>query len=899
MVAAGAADVGLQTRPFIWSEGEGAASNTFNRHGWYSNDNVRRDLLSPGEPGSRLGEWLAHYANDGRPAEAEYRFTVAQTGAYTLWVRASAFTVRMGYRLDDGPLIAIDTEADRREYLRLLNPTAIDIRFFAWLKAGSVNLDAGTHRLTFVLEGHPARQNGREVHGGIDAWCLSMGGWEPTGALRPDQIPANPGPADWFPLLPADDPFSAESITDLAALVETPAGKHGPVHRHGEDPWLVFEDGTPVKLWGVNASIGGSEVVRERQARYYAKNGINVVRVHPVEGVVGLLEPDPAGGGRRLNPDRLDRLDRWFATLKAHGVYVAFSPFYPHVITPAEGYAADLYAELVDAQGGKSTSGFVNFVPELQAAEWAWLRVLLAHVNPYTGLSYAQDPALAIVEVHNEDSLFWHYPLNALETGRDGTRPIPRHQALLQRMWAEWLRGRYATDSALRAAWGPVGQGSRAGDSLQNEQMAIYGAWEMAADGPARNKAEKRRMGDFIYFLADTQRRYFERREADVRAAGFRGVVISTAWQAGGPAATLANTWTDDALDMIDRHRYAGGHAVQGASPHRIVAGAVRTDTHLAQPGSGILAAGLEQVEDKPFMLSEWTQSPPNEWKAEIAPLVAFYGFGLQGWDASTHFHASLPRLGGGWPDDQNSYVTETPHYLGQFPALARAIYRGDITEGDIIAARRVHIDDAMSGVDAISQRTANGGWGASQPGDLVTPPETLALGRVTQKVQDDAGGDRSSRRGWDAASLQRAAVITSTTGELKWDVSSRTVTVASPRTQAVIGFAGGRRFDLPGVHIDVTTPFVSLIVTSLDGRPIRDSAHLLITALARDKQTGARYSADGSQLLEVGGPPLILEPVQARLTFDGAPVTSARVCRHPRRADGARGGAGRQHHHD
>src|SRR5439155_19919253 len=62
----------------------------------------------------------------------------------------------------------------------------------------------------------------------------------------------------------------------------------------------------------------------------------------------------------------------------------------------------------------------------------------------------------------------------------------------------------------------------------------------------------------------------------------------------------------------------------------------------------GLLATGLYQVEGRPFSLSEWSQMPPNQWKAEAAPLIAFYGMGLQGWDAAYHFLSSQERLGDG-----------------------------------------------------------------------------------------------------------------------------------------------------------------------------------------------------------------------------------------------------------
>ena len=74
-----------------------------------------------------------------------------------------------------------------------------------------------------------------------------------------------------------------------------------------------------------------------------------------------------------------------------------WSVFYPHRISESDGYA------LYDDLSSGSTSGLVTVFPELQALEWAYLEPLLAHTNPYTGLTYAEDPALAIIDMRNED----------------------------------------------------------------------------------------------------------------------------------------------------------------------------------------------------------------------------------------------------------------------------------------------------------------------------------------------------------------------------------------------------------------------------------------------------------------------------------------------------------------
>jgi len=402
----------------------------------------------------------------------------------------------------------------------------------------------------------------------------------------------------------------------------------------------------------------------------------------------------------------------------------------------------------------------------------------------------------------------------------------------------------------------------------------MYGAWEMEVDGPRWNKdSEKKRMGDYIRFLAELQRGYYERRQQRLRELGYNAVTVTTAWKAGGPAASAGNLWTDDAMDAIDRHNYFGG----GAGGHDITAGSVSNDTHMNKAGRGILSSGFWQVEDKPFIMTEWTQKPPNQWKAEIAPLFAFYGMGLQGWDASYHFAASRAFMGNGWPG-MRSYVTCTPHYIGQFPALAFAIYNNHFKEGEIISARRLSTGDIFAGTDKLQQEFGPTGYDENEllaHGD--TPVEALAIGRVTLKIGDDLEpsyiGQLSAY--WD----QRSQTIRSSTGQLTWDYGSKIVTVHSEKTQGVIGFAGGRTFDLPGVTVRVgRTPFVSLLFTPLDNRPLIESGHILITAMAQDKQLGTVYNEDGTKLIETGGPPLFLEPVQAILTFKGAPLTSVNV---------------------
>jgi hypothetical protein len=239
---------------------------------------------------------------------------------------------------------------------------------------------------------------------------------------------------------------------------------------------------------------------------------------------------------------------------------------------------------------------------------------------------------------------------------------------------------------------------------------------------------------------------------------------------------------------------------------------------------------------------------------------------GLQGWDASYHFSAKTAWLRGGWPS-LSSYVSETPHYMGQFPALARAVYEGHVRESAPVAARRLAVDQVFQGFDALTQPLNNGGWDPDAGEDtLDIPSEVFAIGRVSTRIAD--GLDPSERVDWDLYWNTETGVVTSETGELTWDPAARVVTIDTPSTQGVLGWAGGKTWEFGDVTASVTTEFVSLLFTALDGEPLANSGRVLVTAMARDRQLGSEYSEDGSELVAVGGAPLLLEPVQATITL-------------------------------
>ncbi len=826
----------------IWIEGEDANEQHNTPHDWYNS--VKTDVLSG-------GEWISHF-DENNAGTVAYEFEAAQAANYVFWVRANPVAASLSYRLNDGEWQAIDVETDQRGFTNIAVDNKPDLRFICWLRVGSVPLEMGENKLEFRFDSGP--QN----HGAIDCFCLTTAAWVPSGATRPDAVAGPSAPDQWFPVVMDNDPFSPDSVIDVSHLIEAPAGEHGFLEREGAD--VRFENAaSTIRFWGINAGPDRKSPEEMLQAaRWFRKHGINLVRQHTVIDAVGLLNERG-----EFNAERLDRYDRWFATLKEQGIYTTWSVIYPHhgAFLQRHDVEPELFAELdrLDEQhdgnrGPIVVNDYINLDRSLQDVALKYFEKLLTHVNPYTGLAYRDDPALAFLETQNESNVFFH-TLNGL---RDNNSPLFAQR--MRRGFHEFVIDKYGDQAAVLAAWGNHRDRD---DNWDQGELGLMGAFHWGSDGPLYEfEGQDRRTGDYIEYLTSIQREYYIRRQQEVRDLGFRGVTVTTAWRSGGPGASMADLYGDTAADMIDRHNYFGG----GAGGHGIVEGDVDNSTHLSQPGQGLLALGMFQVQDQPFAVSEWSQMPPNPWKAEAAPLYAFYGMGLQGWDASYHFACGNHRMGDGWPE-LRKYVAETPHYMGQFPALAMAVHRGHIAEADIVAERHLTQDDVFAGRDVLGQSLSGGGFDAKElEGDSVTPPAAIAIGRVTIAFDDEPTRLDDLQGYWDEAST----TLTSSTGELTWNYGDRYVEVRSPKTQAVIGFAGGRTIDLPDVAVDLETPFVSLIFTPLDDQDLALSRHILITAMARDRQTGSEYNDDQSQLTVVGGPPLLMEPVQATIRFSG-----------------------------
>jgi len=110
-----------------------------------------------------------------------------------------------------------------------------------------------------------------------------------------------------------------------------------------------------------------------------------------------------------------------------------------------------------------------SVAPDVQDAYIAFIVKLLEHVNSYTGKRYADDPALAWVELMNEENTYLQ--LLGLQKTLD---QIPTYKKLYYAKFAAWLKTKYGNREALAKAWGNL---LKADETIEAANITPYPTW--------------------------------------------------------------------------------------------------------------------------------------------------------------------------------------------------------------------------------------------------------------------------------------------------------------------------------------------------------------------------------------------------------------------------------------
>jgi hypothetical protein len=555
---------------------------------------------------------------------------------------------------------------------------------------------------------------------------------------------------------------------------EMPAGKHGFLKAHADE--LVFEDGTVARFWGTVLTayslFGTSQDSVRRQAHRLSQLGFNLVRFthHDSEWVnPNIFGDTQVPDTRTVSMAMLAKLDWWIKCLKDEGIYIWLD-----LEEGRQFKRADDIAGFEEINQGKPTAGLTGYSyvnPSIQAAMKRFNDVYLNHVNRFTGLRYKDDPAIAVVLITNENDLTNHFG-NALLPAKG----VPQHTAIYMRMAREFA------------------------DQHSLPRDKVWRAWQA---GPAK------------LFLNDLERRFDVDMIAQVRALGFKSLVLPTStWGMNSlsslPALTVG--------DVIDVHSYGGSGELE------------RNPVYVANLVNWIAAA---QLVAKPLTVSEWgldadgTLAPDRQ----DIPLYVAAAAAMQGWNALMFCAYSQEAFAEarGTPSVYHAY--NDPALIASLPAAALLYRQGHVRQASstYVFAPSAHtlFYSAESPANSVALRTAaeRGRLLIAMPGVSELPwLETSAI----------PAGAKIIRQAYESQIPADSQEVVSDSGELRRNWHEGVFAIDTPRTQAVMGWVGGRTISLTDIEAAVTTRNSLVAVQSLDAKPLRQSRQIMVSVAAR-----------------------------------------------------------------
>jgi hypothetical protein len=611
----------------------------------------------------------------------------------------------------------------------------------------------------------------------------------------------------------------ASSLADVSFLLDGPAGKDGFIRI--QNGHFVRPDGKRIRFWGVHLtdwSRGSILLPPKEDAPMYAaalaRFGVNLVRLHFLDlaaprGIIDSTRND----SRTFDPQQLDRLDFLISELKKRGIYLDLN------LNVGRSYkAGDGVQDFDKIQWAK---GLTLFDPRLIELEKEYARNILTHVNTYTGKAYKDEPAIAIVELLNENGIYLGY-----------RAPTPYYEDELTGLYNTWLKK--LPPETLHQLRGMAG--------------VPEGAPIPRLKGSEVANADKLRYHFESEFFRDLENRFYLDMSGYLkRDLAVKAPITGTADHShtSSPYLMLDSLAK---LDIVDGHVYWQ----HPGSPPPVNTPMVNDPQH-----STVVQLSRTAFAGKPYTVSETNHPFPNDWAAEGIPIIAAYG-ALQDWDAIV-MYTFEPKRDPNWkpyigdPFD----ISLDPVRMTEMATGALAFLRGDVQPARETVARTYDREQILE-----SRRLPRSEHPYFTPGFPLALPLEHAV-----RIRSLSGPATA-----DFPAVPAGAIV-SDTKELTWDSTDPAkgmVTVDTPRTQALVGFLKSCPRKLRNLSAETDNEFAALVLSSLDGKPVSQSGRMLLTAASRVTNSGIRLNDAHTRVVSQGESPTLIEPVAGTLRLSG-----------------------------
>lgn len=154
--------------------------------------------------------------------------------------------------------------------------------------------------------------------------------------------------------------------------------------------------------------------------------------------------------------------------------------------------------------------------------------------------------------------------------------------------------------------------------------------------------------------------------------------------------------------------------------------------------------------------------------------------------------------------------------------------------------------------------------WGDHVPGTLPTDATRLSSGILNANPQVFMQ--------WPAAALilhrrEVESVMSADYSPVTLDDTVGVFTTATPLTECVGGFIGGKEIPLKQTTFQCDSDYAIIALSSLTKQPLSRSSHILITAVSRCEPKGMTYTSPlMREIKSLGSRPLLMQPVEANI---------------------------------
>ncbi|HBC86585.1 MAG TPA: hypothetical protein DCZ94_06495 [Lentisphaeria bacterium] len=814
---------------YLWIEGESATTQNMLRQNWY--DSVKKNQLSG-------KDWLSNFGS--KVAEATFKLEIPKDGTYAFWVRANPVAgPLLSYKLGNGEYVAIDLSKNR-ENTNIASDDKPDMRFIAWIKVGDLPLKKGPLDIGFKMH------SGNNNHGGLDCFVLSAVPFTPNGLVKPGQKLNLAATGTWS-FEPDTDTFDAKkAMIDLRSLNEKVAGENG-YWKVTPDGDLKNAKGQIVRLWCANTGVqerNGLDDLKQH-AKFLAKRGVNMVRHH------GHINPEPNQQITQVNEKQIDALQKLVAIMKEEGIYTTFSPFW--------GISSASASWGIEGHANGSLYTLVFWDPTLQKAYKGWLKEALTRPNPYekNKLPLSKDPALAILQIQNEDSfLFW--------TAQNLKGPV---LARLQTIYDSWRKEKGKAPSSLAIRF-----------------------WELG--NPTQDHK------DTMQFFTETMRKF----NAEIgrylkEELGCSALVNAGNWRTANQVKLLdLERYSYTANPIIGVNRYVG----PGLGCDHLCPGQQDTSGYLVKKGDffqdqsallnpGMIPTTAKQVTGLPYIISESTWVPPMSYQSEGAFLVSVYS-SLNGMDG--YYWFALGDIG--FDRTLSKWGCATPSLMGGWPAAA-LLFRKDYVKRGVPA---VHEERSLEDMYNLCAPIISEEAGFDPNRDTIISPKSSIKNGVDPlayfigPVEVTYAGDPVKSTVTDLKAFIDVSrkTVKSSTGEILLDYGNGVCTLNAPAAQGATGYlAKVGEIKLGAITIKVKNDYATVLVVSIDGKPLAESAKILLQITTRCRPYGwketdgvdfksrdGKASFKGKRVDDTGGYPWNVWNTEMSVSVRNAKLTKA-----------------------